>query len=141
MSVQESYFEHEDLFDELPPPGRYPCSIRSARFRTSANGNRMLQVVHDLEDLPGRPHSVTDYFVLAGEAVSAAGLAFARRRLVHLYRACGLHPQEGEQITPAALVGARLRVWVEHERWGWQNQWRLRVVAYQRLGDDEEVPI
>ena len=127
VSSPDSQFQPEDL-KQVPAPGLYWCSIRSARFRTSASGNRMLQVIHDLDAPDGSQHSVPDYFVLSGQAASAAGIALSRRRLAQLYRACGRDPSDGQQIDPAQLVGARLQIRVEPELW--LGQWRLRVAGY-----------
>ncbi len=125
-------FEHDDLTDELPAPGWYSGSIKSARFRHSSKGNRMLQVVHQLEDVSAH---VADYFVLEG--TSQRGVITARRRLVNLFRACGLVPREGAQICPGDLCQARLRIKVEHDEW--DSQRRLRAVAY-RSADTEVSP-
>ncbi len=139
MSTNKTYFQFEDLFDALPEPGYYPSSISTARFRRSANGNRMLQVVCALEG-PGSAHQlVSDYFVLEG--ASPSGILLARRRLVQLYRACGLDPKDGDEIAPTELVHAQLRVRVEHEQW--EGRPRLRVVAYrplERLDSAEQIP-
>lgn len=127
-----STFEQQDLADELPAPGSYASTIRSALVRRSQGGNRMVQVVHGLEGILGGLDHVCEYFVLEG--ASPRGLALARRRLVGLYRACGLEPQPGDDIVPTDLVGRRLEVRIEHEPW--QEQMRLRVVAHRRLGGD-----
>jgi hypothetical protein len=141
MSVQKSCFRFEDFLDQLPVPGYYPCSITSARFRRSAKDNRMLQVLYALEGVGPACPMVADYFVLEGPRVSPSGIVLSRRRLVELYRACGLDPQEGEPIAPEALVDARLQVRVEHEHW--EGRPRLRVVAYRPLErfDSEPGPI
>jgi hypothetical protein len=120
-------FGRADLADELPAPGWYTSTITSARFRDSQNGNRMLQVVHRLEGVNGSGDHVADYFVLEG--TSERGVITARRRLVQLYRACGLEPREGEEIRPRDLCQARLSVKVEHDEWNTQR--RLRAVAYR----------
>jgi hypothetical protein len=120
-------FGPADLADELPTPGWYLSTIRSARFRDSANGNRMLQVVHQLEGVNGSSDHVADYFVLEG--TSERGVITARRRLVQLYRACGLEPREGEEIRPRDLCQARLGIKVDHDEWNTQR--RLRAVAYR----------
>ena len=86
ISTNQNYFQLQDFFDELPDPGYYPSSIKSACFRRSANGNRMLQVVHALDDVKSAYQLVVDYFVLEGETVSPSGIFLARRRLVQLYR-------------------------------------------------------
>ena len=88
MSTPKTCFLFEDFHDELPDPGFYPGSIKTARFRRSANKNRMLQVVHALEGVESAYKLVTDYFVLEGETVSPSGIFLARRRLVELYQAC-----------------------------------------------------
>jgi hypothetical protein len=141
VSIQKSCFQFEDFVDELPVPGYYPCSITSARFRRSANGNRMLQVVYALEGVGAAYPMVADYFVLEGRRVSPSGIVLSRRRLVELYRACGLDPKEGEEIAPAALLDARLQVRVEHEQW--EGRPRLRVAAYRPFEsfDSEQEPI
>jgi hypothetical protein len=75
---------------------------------------------------PGRAR-VGDYFVLEG--VSPRGLQVARWRLVALWRACGLHPGDGEEIRPGALVGARVTLTLAHEERDGRT-W-ARVAAYQ----------
>ncbi|MDP7268751.1 MAG: hypothetical protein QF408_11325 [Pirellulales bacterium] len=135
MSTNQSYFELHDLdacnVDELPDPGFYPGCVERARFRQSANHNRMLEVLHTLEDIGPTYQRVCDYFVLEGEHVSASGLFLARRRLVELFRACGIFPAEGDEIIPAHLLNARVEVCVEHEQW--QGRPRLRVVGYRAM--------
>ena len=128
-------FEHDDLTDELPAAGWYAGTIKSARFRHSSKGNRMLQVVHQLENVSAASAHVADYFVLEG--TSERGVITARRRLVNLYRACGLIPREGAQIRPGDLCQARLGIKVEHDEW--DSQRRLRAVAY-RSSDTEVSP-
>jgi hypothetical protein len=70
---------------------------------------------------------LADYFVLEG--ASTRGLSVARRRLLELYRACGLYPEEGDEVLPSHLVEMRVEVTVDHVQW--QNQTRLRVLAYR----------
>jgi hypothetical protein len=123
-------FDATDFQDELPPPGFYASSITTARFRRSERGNDMIQVVYALErGTPSHDH-VSEYFVLVGG--TARGRALSRRRLVELYRACGLDPRQGDAIDPSDLLGARLEVRVEHEVW--QGRPRLRVSAHRRIG-------
>jgi len=122
-------FDEAD-FDTLPEPGFYRSMIVTARFRTSEQGNETLQVVHELEGLaPGRDR-VSEYFVLGGG--SPRGRALSRRRLVELYRACGLTPKGGEAIDPSDLLEAKLEVRVEHD--SWQGRPRLRVTSHRVLG-------
>ena len=143
MSTPKTCFKSEDFYDRLPDPGFYPSSIESARFRRSIAKNRMLQIVHTLEGVEPAYQQVSDYFVLEGESVSAAGISFARRRLVQLYRACRLFPKEGDAIAPAGLRGCRLKVRIEHEQWLGRPQ--LRVVAYRPLQEylesDAKIPL
>ena len=142
MSTPNTCFKFEDFYDQLPDPGFYPSTIKSARFRRSANKNRMLQIVHALEGVEPAYQLVSEYFVLEGERVSPAGIFLARRRLVQLYRACRIFPKEGDEISPAQLRGCRLQVRVEHEEW--LDRPRLRVVAYRPLQEfldsDEQIP-
>lgn len=122
-------FGPSDLADELPAPGWYASTIASARFRHSAKGNRMLQVVHQLEGVGAARDHVADYFVLEG--TSERGVSTARRRLVQLYRACGLDPREGDEIRPGDLCQARLGIKVAHDEWNAQR--RLRAVGYRSV--------
>lgn len=141
MSTNESFFGLQELVDELPDPGCYPGCIERAHFRQSSNNNRMLQVVHTLEGVEPAYQRVSDYFVLAGEHVSASGIFFARRRLVELYHACGIFPADGDEILPAQLLHARLQLRVEHEQW--EGRQRLRVVGYramQAFEPEEKIP-
>lgn len=138
MSTHKTYFEHQDLSEELPAPGFYNGSITSAGFRQSAQGNRMLQVVYCLDSVSTSHQQVTDYFVVEG--ASPQGVSLGRRRLVELYRACGFQPTQGDEISPAELVEAHLQVRVEHDEW--EGRPRLRVVGYQSYwsGDADEYP-
>ena len=124
--MQSTQFLDSDLSDALPAPGIYPGIITTARLRSSHSGNAMVHVVHALEGLPPAYDRVSEYFVLEG--ASARGLALSRRRLVELFRACGLTPRSGEDIAPAQLLGAHLRVKVEREEW--RGELRLRVVGH-----------
>lgn len=135
---QTVQFEESDLHDELPDPGFYPSTITTARLRRSASGNRMIQVVFALDGVSPGHDRVAEYFVLEG--ASGRGLALARRRLVELYRVCGLDPRPGDEIAPDDLVGARVEVKVDHE--AWKGEVRLRVVGHRRLADavDDSVP-
>jgi hypothetical protein len=134
--MEATQFLDSDLCEEVPPPGLYASTITTARQRTSQSGNAMVQVVHALEGVPPAFDRVSEYFVLEG--ASARGLALSRRRLVELYRACGLTPRPGEEIAPAALQGARLRVKVEHEEW--RGELHLRVVAHLSLIEQPSAP-
>lgn len=136
MSTPKTYFQHQDLSDELPAPGTYTSRITSARFRRSAQGNRMLQVTYCLEGVSPPHQQVSDYFVVEG--ASPHGVCLGRRRLVHLYRACGFQPKEGEEISPTELVKAHLRVRVEHDEW--EGQPRLRIVGYQSYWSTDPNP-
>lgn len=130
MSDNSPHFETADFADELPAPGFYRSSIVTARWRRSERGNDMIQVVHALETAPPGHDHVSEYFVTAGG--TERGRALSRRRLIQLYRACGLEPRAGEGIETADLLGARLEVRVEHELY--QGQARLRVAGHRRLG-------
>jgi hypothetical protein len=134
-------FEAADINDELPAPGYYAGTITTARLRRSAGGNRMVHVVFALDGVAAGHDRVAEYFVLEG--ASGRGLALARRRLVELYRACGLDPRPGDEIAPDDLVGARVEVKLEHETW--QGEMRLRVAGHRRPATavehaDESVP-
>ena len=120
-------FHPEDFSPILPAPGCYPATISSARFRTSSRGNRMLHLVLRLDGVPPAFQCIADYFVLEG--ASSLGLSVARRRLLELYRACGLYPEEGDEVLPSHLVDMRVELTVDHVEW--QNQMRLRVLAYR----------
>lgn len=133
MNSPKTYFQPQDLSEELPAPGDYPGCITSVRFRKSARGNRMLQVVYRLNDVSTSHQHVTDYFVVEG--ATPRGVSLGRRRLVKLYRACGLEPNQGDEIAPDELLGAHVRVRVEHDEW--EGQPRLRVVGYRAYWSEE----
>lgn len=130
MSEAARHFEATDFADELPTPGFYVSEIVSARWRRSERGNDMIHVVHALAGTPPSHDHVSEYFVLGGG--SPRGRALSRRRLVELYRACGLEPAAGDGIETADLLGARLEVRVEHETY--DGRPRLRVAGHRRLG-------
>ena len=121
------FFQPEDLSAVLPAPGCYRATITAARFRTSSRGNRMLHFALRLHGVSPAYQHLPDYFVLEGG--SPEGRSVARRRLVQLYYACGLHPEDGDEILPSQLIDASLEVKLDHVEWA--NQIRLRVLAYQ----------
>jgi hypothetical protein len=127
MSIHKTYFQDEDVSEELPAPGYYPSSISQACFRRSSHGNRMLQVVLELDGVGAAHARLADYFALEG--ANPSGVRWARRRLVQLYRAIGFDPKQGEEISPTDLIQARLQVQVEHDEW--ESQPRLRIVGYR----------
>lgn len=131
-------FDAGDVEDLLPSPGVYRSRISTARFRKSASGNRMLQVVYALEDIAAGHDRVAEYFVLEGE--SRYAIALAKRSLVDLYRACGFEPKAGDEIAPADLFGVALEVSVDHDEWNGRP--RLRIVGHHKLGSrpDGDVP-
>lgn len=132
-----THFHAEDLGDDLPQPGDYLCTITRADLRQSASGNPMVLVVHTLDDVPPGRDRVPDYFVLANANPAAA--RFARRRLVQLFRACRIEPRPGEEIRPDLLLHARLTVRVDHDTWN--DQLRLRAVAYFAADRDDAPPL
>lgn len=119
-------FQADDFADDLPRPGTYPALVDVARYRRSARGNDMIQVVYAL-DGEARGQRVSEYFVLGG---SPRGRAVARRRLLQLYQACGLKPAAGDEVSPADLFGLRLEVRVVHD--DWDGKRCLRVIGYRR---------
>jgi hypothetical protein len=122
-------FQETDFSDPLPPEGYHKGVIDHARFRTSERGNMTLQVTYELPDAQAGYDTVADYFVLAGS--SLRGLAVSRRRLLELYRACGLHPKNGDPIRPADLEGCHLEIRIGHEVY--EGAPRLRVLGYRPL--------
>ena len=127
-------FDPTDLEGAAPAPGHYAVTISGARWRRSESGHRMLQVVYALGGVAPAYGCLAEYFVLEG--ATARGAAMARRRLVEVYRACGLDPQPGEAIVPGHLVGGRLQVRIEHDEWN--GRLRLRVVGH-RLPEPDPV--
>lgn len=123
-------FDDDDLQNTLPAPGYYKAKISTARFRNSTSGNGMLHIVYVLEGIAPGYERVAEYFVLEGPTAQA--IAVAKRNLVDLYRACGLEPQAGDEISPADLFGATLEVRVTHDEW--QGKTRLRIVGHRRMG-------
>jgi len=120
-------FRIEDFSRFLPAPGCYPATITAARFRHSSRGNRMLSLRLRLEGVHPVFSLLADYFVLEG--ASSLGLSVARRRLLELYHACGLYPEEGDELLPSHLVNLRVEVTVDHVEW--QDQTRLRILSYR----------
>lgn len=114
----------------LPAPGWYGATIETACWRRSQRNNRMVYVSLVLEEFSPPFDRVNDYFALEG--ITPRGIGYSRRRLVELFRACGLSPQTGQEIRPADLVGAEVVVEVAHEVW--QGRTRLTVVQYRPLG-------
>jgi hypothetical protein len=122
-------FEPDDFVADLPSPGFYLASVETTRYGRSSQGNDMILVAYVLEGVAHGHERVTEYFVIAGG--SPRGCAIARRRLLQLFRACGLEPGPGAEVSPADLFGHRLEVRVAHGEW--DGQPRLRVTGYRRL--------
>lgn len=122
-------FEPDDFAADLPTPGFYRASVETASYGRSSQGNDMIRVAYVLESVAHGHERVTEYFVIAGG--SARGCAVARRRLLELFRACGLEPQPGAEVSPADLLGHRLEVRVAHDEW--DGRPRLRVTGYRRV--------
>jgi len=129
-------FDTSDLANDPPAAGFYPATITSARWRKSASGHRMFQIVYALTSVAPAYGCVAEYFVLEG--ATARGAATARRRLVEVYRACGLEPRPGDAITPDDLIGAPLLVKVEHDEWNGKP--RLRVAGHRSADADIGIP-
>lgn len=124
-----------------PAPGWHTSSVTTACWRRSAHNNRMVYLVLVLDDVAAPFDRISDYFVLEG--ATAQGISCSRRRLVELFRACGLSPQAGDEICPADLLRHRIEAKVVHELW--KGRTRLKVVAYRpastlsaQSGDDAD---
>lgn len=128
-------FEPSDIINELPAPGYYPGTIRRARWRESERGSRMIEVLYALSGVAPAYGCVAEYFVLEG--ATERGAAMARRRLVEVYRACGLGPHPGDEISLAPLVGRRLLVRLEHDEYNGRP--RLRVVGHRPAEPEDAV--
>ncbi len=128
MDESLTCFHRQDLADDLPPAGYYSSIILDAQLRHSAHGNLMLQVIHFLlHDVPPHLQRLPDYFALEGPNKRA--VALARRRIVQLFRTCGLDPVEGETISTVHLIDARLDVKVIPDTWNGKPC--LRPVDYR----------
>jgi hypothetical protein len=124
MADSALHFVDDDFDGVLPAAGCYAAVIERARYHTSRQGNATLQVVCSVEGVDDR---LADYFVLSG--ASERGRAVSRRRLIELYRACGLDPQPGDPIRPEDLCGCRVAVELGHETYAGKP--RLRVLGYR----------
>lgn len=122
--------------DDLLAPGWYVSTIITACWRESSRGNRMVYVEHFLEDQTGTLERVHDYFVLEG--ASPRGLAYSRKRLVELFRACGFSPQAGEEIDPVQLEDHQVEIKVGHEEWNGNP--RLQALTYRSLQSCQREP-
>jgi len=124
---QSIRFSITDLNDELPGQGYHPAVITASRMRMSQNRNPTMQVTYQLQDASPGCDTVAEYFVLIGSSARARAISF--RRLLALYRACGLQPQAGDPIRPDELVGAEVEVRIGHEVY--DGTLRLRVLGYR----------
>jgi len=122
-------FGSEDLTEAVPSPGWYPTRITSCRWRKSAAGNQMLQVVYGMEGAGAAYARLAEYFVLDEGATSQLAAAVSRRRLASLYHAAGLSPNPGDAISPADLAGAELEIEIEPEPW--QGRTRFRIIGHR----------
>ena len=68
----------------------------------------MLEVVYAVAEVDPPYARLGEYFVLEG--ASAFGLSKTRRRLVELYRACGIDRKPDDEISP-------LELWPTVSRW------------------------
>jgi hypothetical protein len=120
-------FEDGDFDGLLPAEGFYPAVVERARFHTSQRGNTTLQVICEIAGVPASHDTVADYFVLSGS--SERGRVVSRKRLLELYRACGLCPKTGDPIRPEVLTGFQIEIHLGHETY--EGALRLRVLGYR----------
>lgn len=120
-------FDAAELRSKLPTSGWYPAWVHDTRWRRSASGNRMLQVVYAVAEVPEAKRRLAEYFVLEG--TTAFGLSRARRRLVELFCAAGLEPQAGHELSASKLRGVVIDIELEHDTW--RGQPRLTVVGHR----------
>ena len=120
-------FDSHDLRLDMPAAGWYPARIQHTRFRRSASGNRMLQVVYAVAEVEPAFTRIAEYFVLEG--TTDFGLSRTRRRLVELLRAVGLDPQPHDEVSASQLRGRRLEVELGHDQY--QGQPRLQVLGHR----------
>lgn len=121
-------FTQEELFQGPIPSGTYPAEIRRAREAKSRGGHPMIVVWLQLGGQQGAGREVADYFVTAG--VSPHALAVARRRLLSLFRACGLDPSPDEEADLLQLADHHVEVDVEVNTAGGGPQ--NRVLRYRQ---------
>jgi hypothetical protein len=121
-------FDADDLRLDPPVPGWYPARVQHARFRRSPSNNRMLEVVYAVAEVDPPYARLGEYFVLEGG--SAFGLSKTRRRLVELYRACGVNPKPDEEISPSALMGKAVEVELGLDQW--RGQPRVAVLSHRQ---------
>jgi len=126
---QSIRFNIADLSDPLPGEGYHPAVIAAARLRMSQNRNPTMQVTYQLQDASPGCDTVAEYFVLMGSSARARAISF--RRLLALYRACGLQPQQGDPIRPEELIGSQVEVRIGHEVY--DGTLRLRVLGYRSV--------
>jgi hypothetical protein len=110
-----------------PAPGWYQGGVTTACWRQSSRNNRMVYLALVLEGVSAPFDRVVDFFVLEG--ATPHGIACSRRRLVELFRACGLSPRAGDEIRPGDLLKLKVEVKIAHEVW--KGSTRLQVVAYR----------
>jgi hypothetical protein len=110
-----------------PAQGWHAGFVTAASWRQSTRHNRMVHLVLVLDGVSAPFDRIADYFVLEG--ATPRGIACSRRRLVELFRACGLSPSAGDEIRPDDLLNRRIEVKIVHEVW--KGSTRLQVVAYR----------
>lgn len=126
-SLPSIRFETRDFVDQLPEEGFHPAVVFAVRCRVSENDNPLVQVTYQLLDAPPDRDRLVDHFIITG--ANARAVSVGRRRLITLCRACGVEPQEGEDLSLQALVGAELEIRIAHDTY--QGTPRARVRAYR----------
>ncbi|MFC1643058.1 hypothetical protein ACFL5O_10315 [Myxococcota bacterium] len=58
------------------------------------------------------------------------GLSRTRRRLVELYRACGIDSQPDDESSPSVLIGKAVEVELGMDQW--RGQPRVAVLSHRR---------
>lgn len=122
-----AHFEPDDVDGALPAEGYHAAVVQRAGFHTSQQGNATLRVICRITDVVAGCDTVFDYFVLSGSSERAR--AVSRRRLLELYRGCGLTPKAGDPIRPNDLTGCTVKVRVRHEIYDGRR--RLRALGYR----------
>jgi len=120
------HFDHREIDDLIPDEGDYSAFVYSVRERTSERGNTTIQVVYDVLEVDPAWDRVSEYFVVS--CPNRRAVAISQRRLLSLCRACGLNPQDGDQVNLAHLVGVKLGIRLGHEMF--EQRKRLRVLGH-----------
>lgn len=128
-------FTAEDLNCQVPP-GTYVARIVDAIEKKSRKSNPMVEVQIEIQHGDCTGEVLKDHFVTGGE--SRRAVQIGKRRLVRLFRICGVDVKPGRDANLSDLIGSHLAVEVIED--SYRNMPVPRVRFYRQIQPGDPDP-